>query len=568
MIPSGPENATVMIVGAQPSINDLRQNLPFAGNSGAELHKMLHEAGFIAADCFLTYVSLKRLTTNEKLLFAKNKTEAAKAGLTSLFEQYPTTPLVVALEEFNQTVERVQPNLIIALGETALWATTGNSGITKWRGSVLKGLTGVKVIPTYAPDKVCIKWDWRWIAVQDLRRAFRESLYPEIQVPPYNFTIRPSLETVVQWIQNRLIMAAGRPHVDSNERSPATPGVVTPLLLSVDIETRAGHIECLAVADSIHDAICIPLMTRDNHSGYWNIEEEIMIVLMLRELLTHPNVQVLGQNFLYDAQYIAKHWGFLPNVQHDTMYEHHVAFAGLPKGLDFLSSLYCDYHLYWKEDAKGYDPNITDDDRWIYNCKDAVITLECHHAIQMTLTAFALEQQARMQMRMFRPLLRMMLRGTRFNMKERDRMGPDLMMASAAREQWLLDVAGDLPETPKTKGAAPWHSSPTQLMKFLYTTLGLPQQRNRKTGRPTTDNPALEKLKKKEPALLQFFDAIIELRSLGVFYKTFVRAPLDPDNRMRCSFNPAGTETYRLASSSDAFGYGTNLQNIPKGNEL
>jgi DNA polymerase-1 len=34
---------------------------------------------------------------------------------------------------------------------------------------------------------------------------------------------------------------------------------------------------------------------------------------------------------------------------------------------------------------------------------------------------------------------------------------------------------------------------------------------------------------------------------------------------MRCSYNLCGTETFRLASSSNAFGRGTNLQNLPKG---
>jgi DNA polymerase-1 len=34
---------------------------------------------------------------------------------------------------------------------------------------------------------------------------------------------------------------------------------------------------------------------------------------------------------------------------------------------------------------------------------------------------------------------------------------------------------------------------------------------------------------------------------------------------MRCSFNIAGTETYRFSSSTNAFGSGLNLQNIPKG---
>lgn len=40
------------------------------------------------------------------------------------------------------------------------------------------------------------------------------------------------------------------------------------------------------------------------------------------------------------------------------------------------------------------------------------------------------------------------------------------------------------------------------------------------------------------------------------------KAPLDPDGRMRCSYNVCGAETGRWSSSSNAFGRGTNIQNI------
>jgi DNA polymerase I-like protein with 3'-5' exonuclease and polymerase domains len=57
------------------------------------------------------------------------------------------------------------------------------------------------------------------------------------------------------------------------------------------------------------------------------------------------------------------------------------------------------------------------------------------------------------------------------------------------------------------------------------------------------------------------------LRSLGVFRSTFLEAPVDTDERMRCSFNITGTETFRFSSSENAFGSGMNLQNVPSGDE-
>ena len=41
-----------------------------------------------------------------------------------------------------------------------------------------------------------------------------------------------------------------------------------------------------------------------------------------------------------------------------------------------------------------------------------------------------------------------------------------------------------------------------------------------------------------------------------------LRTPLDPDGRMRCSYNVSGTENWRWSSSKNVYGRGTNLQNI------
>jgi DNA polymerase-1 len=78
------------------------------------------------------------------------------------------------------------------------------------------------------------------------------------------------------------------------------------------------------------------------------------------------------------------------------------------------------------------------------------------------------------------------------------------------------------------------------------------------------DKNAMAELKVKEPLLGRVFNSIGLLRTIGVFHSTFVKAPLDPDGRMRCSYGIAGTVTHRLNSRENAFGTGTNLQNIPR----
>lgn len=58
-----------------------------------------------------------------------------------------------------------------------------------------------------------------------------------------------------------------------------------------------------------------------------------------------------------------------------------------------------------------------------------------------------------------------------------------------------------------------------------------------------------------------FVSLILTIRDMDKMLSV-LRTPLDPDGRMRCSYNVVGTENGRWSSSKNAFGRGTNLQNI------
>ena len=116
--------------------------------------------------------------------------------------------------------------------------------------------------------------------------------------------------------------------------------------------------------------------------SYWTPREEAEILSRLVRLLTHPNLDLEGQNFIYDTQYISHHWGVTPNASFDSMYAWHVCFPGTPKALDYLSSLFCRYHRYWKEDHKDWDLTSGDLGALLrYNAEDCVRTYECCTAI-------------------------------------------------------------------------------------------------------------------------------------------------------------------------------------------
>src|SRR5574343_1658186 len=53
----GPRNAKIVIVGEYPSAEDTQRGRPFAGSSGEVLSRMLHDAGILRTECYLTYVA-------------------------------------------------------------------------------------------------------------------------------------------------------------------------------------------------------------------------------------------------------------------------------------------------------------------------------------------------------------------------------------------------------------------------------------------------------------------------------------------------------------------------------
>src|SRR6516225_4652352 len=100
--------------------------------------------------------------------------------------------------------------------------------------------------------------------------------------------------------------------------------------------------------------------------------------------------------------------------------------------------------------------------------------------------------------------------------------------------------------------------SPTQLMELFYDRLGIPPIR--RLGRPTVNRDALEKMEVYPIAMAICFH-IKCLRDLGKKISV-LKTEIDPDGRMRTSYNIGGTTTGRLSSSFSEFGTGTNLQNI------
>ncbi len=533
MISSGNLSSPIWIIGEAPGPGEKARRLPFIESSGRELTHMLNETGINRNHCFLGNVA-DDLEKEYKL----KATKAKELGIEKVDGLYPTKNAIEGRERICALIGEHKPTIVIALGNLALWALTGESGITKWRGSIIKGVHGVKVVPTFNPAGVMRNWAWRWLSVQDLRRAKRESKFPEIRKPPWEFTIRPSVDQVLGFLEG-----------------------LHDQVVATDIETRGGQISCVGIAtDKLH-ATCIPFMSIEKPEGYWNVEEELLITLKLREVLTRGDVGSIFHNGLYDVQYFCKQWGYAPVAAADTMLMQHAAYSGLRKSLDFISSLYCEYYCFWKDEGRKWNPRTTSEDQyWIYNLTDCTYTYECWEELTTILGKLDLVEQYEFLLSLFHPVLKMMLRGTKIDLEYKNRLKGELLQGIVTRTNWMEEALGH-PFNPDSTGAT------GDMQKLFYDDFGVAPIFSRKTKARTLDDEALKKVKSRNPLLGPLIETIEEYRSLRVFKTNYAEARLDEDDRIRSSFNIAGVETYRFSSSKNVFGTGANLQNVSAGRE-
>lgn len=112
-----------------------------------------------------------------------------------------------------------------------------------------------------------------------------------------------------------------------------------------------------------------------------------------------------------------------------------------------------------------------------------------------------------------------------------------------------------------SKGVNP--RSPAQLKELFYTSMRFPEIWMSQKGQRklAMNRETLEKLDESYMYARPLVQCILKIRELSKQCEVY-ETEIDPDGRMRTSYNIAGTETGRPSSSSNAFGTGGNLQNI------
>jgi len=523
--PSGSKDSPYIIVGEQPGRTEIIKGRYFCGPAGMELMDNLRIAGINVADCYLTSV----IKDADHILGQYIEFNPRKGPtIHPLGQEY--------INELAAELDSCTGKVIIALGNVALYALADRTGVTKWRGSVISPtlVSNKLVIPSIHPSTIVPpknQYTNKRLLIYDLSRAkkIKEDGYKPTE---RHISIRPTFSQCMNFLHTCELWG----HLGN------------PIAYDIEVDVFNGEMTCISFAYTPTDVISIPFTSE--RGDYFTIPQEADIIKRIGKILEDPNIPILGQNMVFDCQYLLRKYGIHTNNIHDTMVAQKTMLPDYPVGLHFICSLYTDLP-YYKDDGKYWLKGIGSwESGWRYNALDSVVCKDAYpkqiNDLLKQHNYFTYERKRKSIL----PYVYIMEHGIRIN----------LGSMQQAYDEMGVEIEDTLNELHKVCGFELNPNSPKQVATYFYITKKLPAYKNRDGG-DTTDEKALKRISRKG-----FKEArlILKLRGLGKERSTFLDpGKVDTDGRMRCSYNPVGTRYSRASSSENIFGTGNNLQNQP-----
>lgn len=529
----GPSKAKIMLVGEAPGREEEVAGEPFVGNAGRILDSRLHSVGINPADCIFTNMCKYRPPNNELVRWFDPKTGA------------PGKEVTEGLVELREEIEAADPTVIVALGNYPLWALTGKTrpwnskknsdtklpygytGISDWRGSIIEGYEGRKVVAAYHPAAVARKWPWRVYLDLDLKRALEQSLFSGIRRPSRKIIVDPDGQSRAEYLRQWL---------------------ETGSILYSDIEYIRDRLLCISFCQNSGETIVIP--TRNSSD-----------ITFVRSVL-ESGLPLAFQNAMYDCS-VLEYWYKIRCYEHlvyDTMLASHAAYIELPKDLGTLCSIYTEQpcywtHINWSKIKTGQQPIS---DVYEYNGLDSWVTHEvAQHQQNDELLDPAVRKVFDFEMALIRPLWKLARRGVRLDMPGIRKLAGEID-DSISLNQTILEVL---------TGQDINVQSPLDMKWLIEKKLGLSVQRLTKTGKSSWDAKSLAaaQLLATTDEQRETIRVVRSIKKDRALKSKFLNMDFGTAGRFYHIHNPGGTNTGRLSSSAfHPTGEGGNGQNIPR----
>lgn len=545
----GPDDARIILVGEAPSWAEVQEQRPFVGPAGGLLERCLHAAQIARAETYIVNCfpePVFKPKDDASRIYAADKTTllwTSGKGFTPAGQSL-VAPVLARLHDHRDG------NVICALGGVASSLALGDTrSITKWRGSILAGIEGRKVIPTIHPA-FCLRgaYESRYLLVSDLKKVKANADFAELRLPRRRLIVDPSHDDCVTFLRRVL---------DSNA-------------VDTDIEILGGQVDCFSLAVDPSEAISIPLLDSD-WSHRWSLEEEREIWSLYAQILASPYIAKVNQNITFDLATLMQLNNLVPQGPlHDPMIAWSIMYPFLKKNLATIASCMTD-EPFWKDDGDlGDTPNVDDFvRRWEYNARDSAVSLEAWQKLMPLVDENGYRSTYDRTIASLPSLIYMMNHGVRVDQdalqhtREESERRLEQVLAKLA-ETTGRPIITEAPKTAKAKRAAAGSlnvNSPAQVAHYLYTEKRLKPYVNA-VGKPSVDDKALSRIIRRdglpEARLLQ------EYRSLSKMQGTYFDVDTDADDRVRASWNPRGTYYGRFSSQKTVLGRGFNLQNQPQ----
>ncbi len=520
------EGAKILCIGESPGDTEEYEKRPFVGESGQLLTSTFARYGLSREQVSFANLSNYRPQGNkfEHLIGSKELQEGSNEVL--------------------RIINVHKPQLIVPLGAQPLKFLLHKPSIHAWRGSILS-YEGIKTIPTFHPAAVVRDRTLLPIFDGDVNRIVSDSNFPDLRLPQRKFVIDPKgleLEEYVQLLCN-------------SER------------ISVDIESvkESTHILCVGFSPSPDLGICIV------HRSDAETQNAIS------RILTSPAKKIFHFG-TFDTEMLHLNGYEIANYHWDTLTAQHVLNAELPRGLDFLTSIYTREPYYKASgrgeipgDTKSWGSKVDKEKLWIYNCRDVCVTIEIQLEQEKELTEENDKRVFDHEMKLI-PAGQLMSRaGMLCDIERRDTFDKALRLRWMKLQLIMNQLCGGRHINVKSP----------KLKDLLYDEFKLPVKRG-KNGKVTTDEDAIvaligytldhynsmktEKGKSDWRVKLLVLKTILEIRGIRTLLSNFVNAPISADNRFHSIYKFASTETGRAACEGYVDGTGVNAQTFSRGN--
>jgi uracil-DNA glycosylase family 4 len=532
-------DARFAFFGEQPGVQEVKYKKVFCGPAGDELDRQLDMADIPRTFCYLSNIlkdfdeepyNYIQLYQGDKLL--RNPIVKPKG------KYY--------LELLKKEVAELSAPIIGAFGGISLFALTGRTGITNWRGSILNcEIDGVsfnkKVIPMFHPATVIKPKNQflnRRLNLHDMERLrnLEEGLYVPTNRGVF---IKPTYQQVMEFLN--FCYEAGL----KGER------------ISYDIEVfmdrKYKQVSCISFAVG-YEGMSIPFV--DSVGDYFTIKDETTIWKVIASILENPFIRKCGQNLTFDAHFLLRTYGIAMTNADDTMIAQRTIMPDYPIGLDFITSWWTD-QPYYKRDGKEFlTYGGAYETFWHYNCLDSIMCSEVFPKQWEEIVKQENEAAYERQRKMIEPCCFMMEKGLLVNVEEMEKAARDIEDEIEKILRDLKDIVGH--ELNPNSGK--------QLYQYFHDEKGfkpyVTYRKKKKAYTPTFDDIAMKRMARKgfrdEAGLILKYRRLVKQKSN---YLDITK--IDKDNRARCQYKPSGTRYSRLSSAENIFGTGGNQQNWP-----